>query len=521
MPLSVFEELYSEAHGLTYFSLVPSESDLLPPSALTRDITSFLHGEMDVSRRLTGVFSADITDRDDVIVAVLSLLLVLAIEGVVTAFLLQTRNGSASNFGFSVNQFAHLAREFKLKPIFGGILNRMSNGKKRLNHRLIFVAIIVFTVSFGLEVLVLFLTNPNQREVHNDVVTFRIADPVSPDFDMVFDDAATLINPPCVAVSLRGVVQGNTRISACMSSDLPGNTIESFENVTEPVDVEIRSDFHEFGTEHYINLGEVSAMFSSRAYFKLGKRSEDLKGGGGRLMRKSDMSAPREATIAAVHKQYVAYLFTQYRNKTKDESMNLERLNGIDFSFERSSGPMADIIVMNEAKRILQRPTRRYTTRFRAVVPRGQAALRFARPHLKASTAVAVSGPNSRDLEMGSGSTIVSMGVVWLEEFRSLNWLSLSVVLLFVLIILMLLRWSLKPVVMAEMAGLYVAETIGASGDMAPIDLRSGDDHFSIAFRPGATGSREEWDDAGNRLRRRQGMGVSDSATSDESLRRL
>lgn len=521
MPRSVFEELVSEAHGLTYFSLVSSESDPLPPSALTRDITSFLQGEMDVSRRVTGAFSADITDRDDVIVAVLSLLLVLAIEGVVTAFLLQTRNGSASNFGFSVSQFAQLAREFKLKPIFGGIRDRRSRVKKRLNRRLVIVAIIVFTVSFGLEVLVLFLTNPSQREVLNDVATFRIADPTNPDFGMVFDDAATLLTPPCVAVSLQGVVQGNTRISACMSSDLPSNSIDAFEKVTEPVDVEIRSDFHEFGTEHNINFGAVSANYSSRAYFQLGRASNLPANGGQRLMRKSDMSTPRESTIAAVHKQYVAYLFTPYRNKTKDESMNLERLNSIDFTFERSSGEMVDIIVINDGKRILQRPSRRYTTRFRAVVPRGNAALRFAIPHFKASTAITVSGPNSRDLSMSSGSTIVSVGVVWLEEFRSLNWLSLSVVLLFVLIILVLLRWSLKPVVMAEMAGLYVAETVGASGDMAPIDLRSGDDHFSIAFRPGTAVASEEWHDAENRFRRRPGVGVSESNASEDSLRRL
>lgn len=503
MPRSQFAEAFSELHGITYYTLIPSETDLHPPALENRDIASFLTGEMEVSRRVTGIFSKDLTDRDDVIVAILSLLLVLAIEGVVTAVLLQTRNGTASTFGFSINQLSNLTREFKLMPFF------RLNSKRTLHFRLVLLALLVFTVSFGLEVLVLFLTNPEKREVLNDVATFRIADPVRPEFDPIFAAAETKINPPCVAVSLEGVVQNSTRIGACMNSDLSTNTIANFERATEEIDVKLTSDLHEFGSDHHIDFGGKAASYSARAYFNLGRyETISTRGNNLRLMRKSDMSAPRERTIAAVHKQFIAYLFTEYRNKVGDVDMNLDRLNNIDFRFEPSNGPTVDIIVINDGKRILQRPSRRYTTSFRAVVPGGEAALRFAEPFLKASIAVTIAGPNERDLMANSGSTTGTKGVVWLEEFRVLNWLSLSIILAFVLTVLVLLRCSLKPVVMAEMAGLYVAETLGTPADVAPIDLMARDDHFDIPFRSGTLAARQEWDDNESRARRRYAMGL-------------
>lgn len=294
-------------HGVNYASLVPSESDVLPPSITKKDIASFLQGEMQVSLRLTGLFSKDLTEHDDVIVAVLSLLLLLTIEGVVTGLLLRTREGSVSTFSFSINHLSNLAREFKLRSLF------RVKSQRGLTSRLVFVVLFVFTASFGLEVLVLFLTNPEEREVLNDVATFRIVEPLNPNFDPIYQAAKTSINPPCTNVSLQGVVQSNTFLSTCFTSTV-NRTADSFQSATLPVDVEIRSDLHQFGSNRFLRIGSEDNNYSAKAYFRLGKFGERFSGayetrGKERLMSKSDMRASRERTISAVHRQFVAFLF--------------------------------------------------------------------------------------------------------------------------------------------------------------------------------------------------------------------
>ncbi|CDF77553.1 unnamed protein product [Chondrus crispus] len=500
MPRSEFRELFSEMHGVNYASLVPSESDVLPPSITKKDIASFLQGEMQVSLQVTGIFSKDLTDRDDVIVAVLSLLLLLTIEGVVTGFLLRTREGAVSTFSFSINHLSNLAREFKLRSLF------RVKSQRGLTVRLVFVALFVFTASFGLEVLVLFLTNPEEREVLNDVATFRIVEPLNPNFDPIYQAAKTSINPPCTSVSLQGVVQSNTILSTCVTATVNRNT-DSFQSVTDPVDVEIRSDLHRFGSNHFLRIGSENNNYSAKAYFRLGKFGERISdafetSGKGRLMSKSDMSASRERTISAVHRQFVAFLFSTYRLSTKDDSMNVKRLNEIDFTFDVSEGDGVDVVVVNREKRLLKVPSRRYTTRFTAVSPRGNAAMNFADTFFKGSIGMAVVGPNTRDLMLPSGSTIENKGVIWREKFRVLNWLSLTFILLAAFSLLMYLRHSLKPVVMAEMAGLYVSEALGISEAAAPFELMERDDFFDVSWEPGPLLSRDGLGEPETRARR-------------------
>lgn len=520
MPRSEFRESLSEVHQLNYFSIVPSQLDVLPPAASERDVATFLEGEMEVSHRVTGLFSQDLTTRDDVIVAVLSLLLLLAIEGVVTGFLLRTREGAVSTFSFSVNQLSNLAREFKLGSLF------RVRSRRGLNIRLVCVAIFVFTVSFGLEVLVLFLTTPEEREVSNNVATFRLAEPLNPNFDIIFGATKAAINPPCVSVSLQSVNQSGTIISNCVTSTVSDSSVVPFETVNNRVDVTMQSDLHEFGSNHILSIEgdgkNYSANYSVKAYFRLGVPSaaEHRGGSEGRLMRKSDMSASREETISTVHKQFVAFLFTSYRNMTGDDSMSVQRLNEIDFNFEVSEGDPVDVIIVNDERRTLQRPSRRYTTSFQAVAPSGEATLRFAETFFKGSVGVTVAGPNTRDLLQGSGSTIESRGVLWRERFRVLNWLSLTLILLAVFLLLMYLRHSLQPVVMAEMAGLYVSEALGMEGAIPPIDLMERDDFFEVSWEPTPLMTRNSLGESETRVRRLQRIfsGRTERETSSQLL---
>lgn len=65
--------------------------------------------------------------------------------------------------------------------------------------------------------------------------------------------------------------------------------------------------------------------------------------------------------------------------------MNAKRLNEIDFTFKVSESEGVDVFVVNKEKRLLKELSRRYTTTFTAVSPRGNAAMKFADTFFKDS----------------------------------------------------------------------------------------------------------------------------------------
>lgn len=485
MSTPFFREL-NDSSQASYFTLVPSHP--APPLSTARDICSFLCDEMDVSHRVTGPFSRDLTSADDVLIAILSLLLLLAIEGVVTALLLRTRDGSLSNFGFSVRQFSELARELKIGHIVRGRGRTRADhsSKSRWNHQLILVAVFVFVLTVGLQVVVLFLTNLDTRRVTNTVATFRLAEPVTPDWEQIRDGRESL-NQPCTAVSLEGVEQGVTRISACLTSNVGTASNDVFDIVSE---LEFYSDLHEFGSEHSIRLGGKVGNYSARAYFRLWEPNlrETDDPGGERLMPKVDLRRSREQLVSAVHKTYVALLYTTYnrlQNTGAGRNLTLDELNAVQFKFTMEEGGMVDVVRTNVGKIVLQSPSRRYITRARGVIPGGRGALLFAQPLLKAAVAVSVEGPNPRDLMMASGNTYPRVGVLWEEGYRSLNWLSLTLLLCLMMVMLVVLRCSLQPVVMSELAGMYVtgATRGGFGGVRDPVELVEGErERFRVEF---------------------------------------
>lgn len=83
-------------------------------TALQPDICSFFNVSLPVSQQRITRFSNDLTTRDD---AFGSLLLLLLIEGIVTTFLLRTKNGIVSNPSFSIKMVVELIREFDLKEL--------------------------------------------------------------------------------------------------------------------------------------------------------------------------------------------------------------------------------------------------------------------------------------------------------------------------------------------------------------------------------------------------------------------
>lgn len=110
------------------------------------------------------------------------------------------------------------------------------------------------------------LTNPGEQPVRTSVASIGLLQPITLQWQDVRVHSEVLMNRPCSVFSLNGVVQGSTRIGSCMSSKLTGNSGLKFEKISDEVKVEIVSDLHPFGAEHFIRYGERSAAYSGRAY---------------------------------------------------------------------------------------------------------------------------------------------------------------------------------------------------------------------------------------------------------------
>lgn len=450
------------------------------------NIVSFLSEDLKVQKWVENIFLEDLTrSRDEVLLAVLSLLLLLVIQGIVTTILLRTRDGQVSTFSFAVKQVVELAREFRLKRIWEG--PRGTHGgregtRSRIDLRLVIIAVIVVLGTFGLEVLVLFLTNLESRAVSNRSVALELVYPWNPDWNAVRFHNRASINRPCMAVSLIDVDQGSTRISSCMTSTFGTDAFGVFKKAEKEQRVTIITDVHEFGMEHQVQIGEEKeANYSGRAYFILGDEKP-------RIMARRSPNTFVKTKVDILHKQYLAYLFSIYKREVEDEDMNLARLTEIEpqIKFREVEGvdvPIIFKITGNEKEIVRNSHSNRYISSFEGIVPAGKAALRFAQPVFKAAMAVKVGSGNMTDLLMDEGVK-ESFGVVWQEPIRVINWLSLTIVLVSALVILALLRFILKPVATAEIAGLFVKEAVGATWDRPPLRM---EDSEKKSFRPNYT----------------------------------
>lgn len=448
-----------------YFYYIPSETTpQINVTFIQTNISSFLQDSLKVSRLATGLFTTDLTaGRDDVLIAVFSLLLLLAIEGIVTTLLLRTSNRTVSTFGFSVKHVVELARDFRFRPLF-------RSRTHHVNIKLLILALVFLTSTFALEVLVLFLTAPAQREVRNEKASIRLIQPITPEWLQVRFHSRASINRACTALSLAGVEQGRTSISSCLTSyTSDGARALIFEEVKGIVDVTIVSDLHRYGAEHVLTFGNQSATYSARAYLALGDGEE-------RIMSESkDRGSRNRDMVCHGHKLLIAYLFSSYSRATKDKTITVERLNQIDFQCESGTGSSVDVLRRPGSEPVTV-PNDRFTSVMSNVPAAGdKVALYYAEAVFKAAIGISITTGDDTDLFMSDGRLCSKQATVWGESARGLNWISLLLTLVGTVIVLVAMRWWLKPASTAEIAGVYVKGLVGANCARAPLQIAEGE----------------------------------------------
>lgn len=433
---------------------------------------AFLFESMPVTRKVTGSFSTDLTERDDVLLAVLSLLLVLVIESVLATLLLRTRRGQVSNVAFSIKHFIELAREFNFRHIIKG--RRKVTGKRKIDKKLLLAACALLIFTFSVEVLVLFLTTPRLIPVSNADASFELFESVFPNWRHVRDAADLFALRPCGEIFLEGVRQGRTSLIACVVTQVPEEgSLERFELSEEKVDVVIETLAHEFGADHKITIGNITATYASRVYF-------NLDGGVERILRKRRYVVRQETQTETIHMQYIAYLFNIYNARVGENGprVTLEELNEIDPKYELGEEGKIDIIQVNKREKFKSVLALNRTTSFKAIMPVGVSALYFANVVFKASTAIGIGKPDVYDLRLGTGQIGGKQEVMWREESRDLNWLSLSLLLLVGLVLLLSLRRWMNPSSTTELAGCAVQMSTGQKGGQSPFEIAANDEKF-------------------------------------------
>lgn len=462
--------------GDSYFTY--NVNDITPANRRPRNLTnvlnatSFLSETFSVRRQATNIFSTDLTGRDDLILAVLSILLLFVFEGIVTTILLRTYRGRVSTVGFSIKHFVELARDFQFrfllvgrsKPASANAALRGSPPRpvRKLNFKLLIVAILILSISIGVEAVLLFLTTPTLTDVTNAKAAFAVEELIIPDWNQIRKYLGAALTRPCNTLKISGVEQGRTRITACLFSNGGIEADKTFGMGDGNVTLTFISDLHDFGGEHTVQIGDLNATFRSRVYFNLGDNRR-------KMMLKRSRFYTRDRAVFFMHKQYVAYLMNWYRLRTRDTSLDASLLQNLNFNFTFENGGVVDIIKISGRQTYRQVPTLRHKTVVTGRLPRGPEALRFATVLLKASTAVVLRGPDLNDLDMGSGSTWPREALMWQESTRSLNWLSLTILLASSIAFGFALRYLLKPIGTAEIAGVVVRKAVGADLERSPI----------------------------------------------------
>lgn len=490
----------ADSFGNPYFTIRIKDYENLPNLTEIRNeqfnIAGFLDPIFTVTTRKTGPFTKDFTTRDDVLLAFLSLFLLLVIDAIVATVLLRTRSGEISNFGFSVKVVLEYFRDFKLVRAFGSYYRRhtprQSEGK--VNIRLLAIAISLLVLIIGLEIGVLFMTDPQLRSVSNYEVTFRVKQPVLPHWDDIRFHTRASFNRPCTAMALKGVEQGPTRINGCVSSNLSISNFELFAEISESADFEVVSRLHEFGADHQISINGLSVTYAARAYFS-------LYDGLSRMMRHEKKEGREELYTEAVHLQYFAYLFSAYNlNVQGDTEFLLNELNGLDFNFSKKE--LFNVTILEIKGNKIVRNMTEYRTKVRGRLPKGVAALRLGQHYFRGTSSIVVGAADQMDLFLEEGVGMEN-SAVWEEVSRPINLLSLIVTLGAALVLLIVLRVRLKPVAVADIAGIWVKSQVGADLGRSPVELnateigyfkvqRGGEEEYVHDYESASGGGRSE-----------------------------
>lgn len=463
---NTFQQL-TDNRGNLYFYYTPTDNVPILNTSLdgTTDLASFLDDSITVNELGSSIFSKDLTARDDVLIAFLTLFLLLTIEGIVTSLLLRTSNRSISIFGFSVKHMVELARDFRFHSLFNARLHRV-------NFQLLCLAFLFFGCTFALEVLVLFLTTPSSHRIYNSQASIRLRQPITPEWLQVRFHSRVSINRLCTALSMEGVEQGRTSISSCLTSSDEGRIVPSIfkdRSGAPPVNVILQSDVHRHGTEFFVRYGAKSMNYSARAYVALSDGKERLMSEG------KEVGERNEEAMFHVHTTYIGFLLASYKKASKDEAITEDRLNEIGVTRTRGKGEDATVLRL-PGRDALNVETERFTTEFTGVPDVGDTvALQYAATVFKASMGIEVTEGNKTDLFLGDGETRSEKAMVWGETARGLNWISLLLTLVTSVLILIGLRLWLKPASTADMAGVYVKGLVGAHLGRGPLQMADGE----------------------------------------------
>lgn len=447
--------------NLSYLSFnplsIPSERNRPLNIANLPNSCTFLSEDIQISRVATGIFSTDLTSRDDVLLAVSSILLIFVLEAILTTLLLRSQDSHISTLGFSIKHFLELARGFRFPShIFSGKKKSYRHSlSRKFNKRVLLLALFVLFASFALEVVILVLSSPSLVDVYNTDTAFTLLDVVQPEWNQVRDNVGAAVHRPCTAITMVGVEQEQHMISPCLTVNGTSTLFASFDVVDDNVDMIITSNVHENGADHFITIAQDSLAYLSRCYFRLGDSRN-------RIMVQRVRIYNAERRFFFLHKQIVAFLFNAYVRETNDDRMNLARLSNLTFNHSTQAGPNVEIIQINNRDRFRTVTSTQYRTILKGVLPRGKAALQFTQAILKGATGIQLAGPDHYDVIMGSGNEAGNKALMWRESQRSLNWLSLNIALIASLTVFIMLRILLRPVATAEIAELYIRDAVGA-----------------------------------------------------------
>lgn len=460
------------------------------------DANRFSNRFLNVIPRASTSFTNDLTARDDVLLAFLALLLLLAIEGIVASLLLRTATPSAiSSTAFSVKLLIELLRDLRLPTTLPKTLTRSSpaspsgSGSRkhhRLSKRLVAAAATLLTLVFGLEVLVLFLSEPHKTPVSNADATFRLLFPIHPTWSSVRFQTRAYLTRPCSSISLRRVDQGATRITACVTSDLSTADIKLFEKLKpdDPdVNLTVTSDLHLYGFDHTVRLDTLSASYSSRAFFTLGNEET-------RLMSALPLRSEHEfERVKNVHRQLVAFIYSAYLRATKDKAATIENLQSFDISFENPvQGPKISVARVNG--RNFTTNSTRYMSTTTGKLPRGTAALRTAQNVFRSTMGIHIVDGDPTDFFFREGKKMSVKKEIWWEVVRPLNWLTLCIMLGCSVLILFGLRFVLRPVSTSDIASAYVKMAVGAEAKRSPVEMAKTENrYFKVGAVPGSHAS--------------------------------
>lgn len=287
--------------------------------------------------------------------------------------------------------------------------------------------------------LIILLSQPFPQSTSNAQRAFTLIQPLSPDWTLIHPAASSQVNVPCLSPQLTEITTSQSSLVLCVTSSLPPTVFPPFNN---PFDLTLilTTDLHLYGSEHTIRFIGQEQSFSARAF--LTPFNSSL-----RVLKQRQRLNRQDEQVKLVHKQFMAYLFTQYNRQTNDSSLSLSDLQSLNFDYTPAStdnGRVIDIIQMNNGTAVFQTPTFRYESNITGKMPSGDAVFNFAQVFFKGIIGVEIGGGDQIDLFPNDGVQ-AREDVLWIRSLPYLNWFSLLLIIVPLFGVLIFLRSCFHP----------------------------------------------------------------------------